>query len=182
MSDNQTIQSNKPDEQELLNNVVNALERVDIQTKQMIFSMSCGMSDLEIIRCFNQQALDAFNILMGITTRMKKEGECKVGGYKALFDNAIKINAKLPLDKFTLLILEYAPEIYSQNDDVFLNMAIPETNIKVGNEFSIFRSEMFKKLWKQMNQSDKNEMKNKIVLLTTYAHTYLYKTILSIKS
>lgn len=168
------------DNQQLLNNVVAALDRVNDETKQMVFAMSCGMSDVEIIRSFNQQALDAFNMLITITTRMKKENECKVGGYKALFDNAIKINAKLPLDKFTLLILEYAPDIYSDRDDVFLTMPVPETSIKVGNEFSIFRSEMFKELWKKMAPTDRDPVRAKIKLLTIYAHAYLYKTILAI--
>ena len=165
-------------EENQLKNVIKSLERVPQETKQMIFDMATGMSDLEIMQSFNQQAFDTFTLLIAITIRMGKEKECKVTGYKVLFDNAVKINKKLPLDKFTLIILEYAAEIYAEEEDCFLNMEVPDTNINVGNEFGIFRSEMFKKLWKIMNSKDKKDMKDNIILLTTFAHTYLYKTIL----
>lgn len=169
------------DQNKRLDNVINALDKVGIETKQMIFNMSNNMSEIEIIRSFNQSALDLFNLLMEITTRMKKENEYKVGGYKVLFDNAIKYNIKMPIDQFTLVILEFAADIYAENEDCFLNMTIPDTKLEVGNEFNLIRSEMFKTLWKNLNKNDKNDVKEKIILLTTYAHIYLYKTLLKNK-
>jgi hypothetical protein len=164
-----------------LNNVITSLDRVPQETKQMIFSMTQGMSEQEIIQSFNQKALDLFTLLIIITTKIGKEDEYKMSGYKNLFDNAIKINAKLPVDKFTLLILEFAAEIYAEEEDCFLNMSIPDTNVNVGNEFGIIRSEMFKKLWVVLNKNDKNLLKENIILLTTFAHTYLYKTLIKNK-
>jgi len=168
-------------EQERLNKVIESLDRVPQATKQMVFEMAQSMTDLQIIRSFNQQALDMFNLLDAITKRMNKEKECNIGGYKALFDNAIKINAKLPLDKFTLLILEFAAEIYAEDENCFLDMTIPDAKVTVGNEFGLIRSEMFKKLWVQLNNNDKNSLKESIIPLTTFANAHLYKTILSFR-
>lgn len=163
---------------ERLNKVINNLEKVPLETRQMIFDMSCGMSDLEIIQSFNQQSYDLFTIVAMIVKKLGKDNEFKVVGYRAIFDNAIKINNRLPIDKFTLMILEYAAEIYAEQEDLFLNMKIPDKDVSAGNEFGIIRSEMFKSLWRLLDTQDKTKIKNILIPLTTYAHSYLYKTIL----
>jgi hypothetical protein len=57
-------------------------------------------------------------------------------------------------------------------------MSIPDTKVNLNNEFGLIRSEMFKNLWLISNQKDRNDVKEIIILLTTFAHAYLYKTIL----
>lgn len=163
---------------ERLNKVVKSLDKIPQETKQMIFNMACGMNELEIIQLFNQQSLDLFSLVTEMVKKLKKDNEFKVSGYRAIFDNAIKINNRLPIDKFTLIILEFAAEIYAEKEDLFLNMKIPDKNVSAGNEFAIIRSEMFKSIWKLLENNDKNKIKETVILLTTYAHVYLYKTIL----
>nr|AEX62884.1 hypothetical protein mv_R679 [Moumouvirus Monve] len=160
-----------------LNNVIKSLERVNEETNKTVISIAGGMNEIQIIVSFNQVAKDLFNIMSRIVKETGRE-ECKTDGYKFLFEQAIKINAKLPIDKFTLLILEYAAEIYRQDEDVFLNMTIPDAKVSVGNEFGIIRSEMFKKLWLTLDKRNKKILTDNVILLTTYAHAYLYKTIL----
>lgn len=161
-----------------LTKVIESLDKIPEKTKQMIFSMSLSLRELEIIQLFNQQADDLFTLLIGITQKFNREREYNVIGYKALFDNALKLNAKLPIDKYTLIILEYAAEIYAENENIFMDMPIPDAKVNIGNEFGLIRSEMFKKLWVVINAEDKNKLKDSVILLTTYAHVYLYKTIL----
>lgn len=86
---------------------------------------------------------------------------------------------KLPLDKFTLIILEFANEIYSEEENCFMDMTIPDAKLEVGNEFGLIRSEIFKSLWKILDKNHKQIIKEKIILLTTYAHTYFYKTVMA---
>lgn len=167
--------------EERLNNVIASLDKVLPETKQMIFDMANSMSELEIIQSFNQQAFDLFTLISNIVKRMKIENEYKVEGYKTIFDSAVKINTKLPVDKFTLIILEFASEIYAENEDCFLNMSIPDAKVNVGNEFSLIRSELFKKLWKILDKKDKLVVKDNVILLTTFAHVYLYKSLLKNK-
>lgn len=162
--------------------VMQQLEKVNVETKSTIFQMSKGMSEAEIIQSFNQQASYLFNLMIAIIRRLGKESEYQVSGYKYLFDNAIKINAKLPVDKFTLIVLEFAPEIYREDENCFLNMSIPDKKCSVGNEFGLIRSEMFKNLWKIMSKDDRKAIADSVILLTSYAHAYLYKTILKNKS
>jgi hypothetical protein len=165
-----------------LENVILSLEKVPIDTKEMTFAMARSMSEIEIIKFFNQKAIDLFNFMIAVTKKLGKEQECNnVMGYKTLFDNALKINAKLPLDKFTLIILEYAAEIYAQNEDCFLKMTIPDTKVNINNEFGLIRSEMFKDLWKISGKKDREEVADIVILLTTFAHAHLYKTILTKK-
>lgn len=162
---------------EQLQVVVTSLEQVDPLINQSVKEMSDNMPEATIIRLFNQTSLDLFTIINIITDRIGKTEEYKLAGYKALFDNAIKINAKLPIDKFTLIILEFAPQIYSQDENCFLNMSIPDRRISVGNSFGFIRSEMFKNLWMVLNTSDREQVSEKVISLTTYAHAYLYKTV-----
>ena len=165
---------------EKLDKVIAALDKVPKETKQMIFDMSCGLTEQEIIQSFNQQTYDFFTCVASIAKKLQKEAEAD--GYRALFDNAVKINKKMPIDKFTLMILEYAAEIYAENEDCFIKMSIPDKNVTIGNEFGIIRSEMFKSLWKILGNEDKTSVKEIIILLTTYAHAYLYKSILKNKT
>lgn len=164
---------------ERLDNVIKSLDKVPIETRKMTLAMAQNMTEIEIIKSFNQKALDLFNFMIAVTKRLGKEKECSnVKGYKTLFDNALKINAKIPLDKFTLIILEFAAEIYAQDEDCFLKMTIPDTKVNVNNEFGLIRSEMFKELWLASGKRDHDEVSDIVILLTTFAHAYLYKTIL----
>lgn len=162
--------------------VIAALEKVPQETKELIFKMAKKLSEFEIIELFNQQAQDLFNILNTLVkkyTTSKNEKEYNMTGYKFLFETALKANIRWPVDKFTLIILEFASEIYAENEDVFLNMSIPNTKVSIGNEFGLIRSEAFKKLWIILNKHDKDILKENVILLTTYAHSYLYKTVMS---
>lgn len=163
----------------ILNNVLSALKRVDAKNVAMINQLAKTKSFDEIISQFNQNALDAFNALHRITVHMGCESTCKISAYLNLFKDAISMDSKMPLDRFTLTILEYAPEIYAQNDEVFLNMAVPDVKIGVANEFNVFRSQMFKDLWRNMSAPNRHIIRQRILLLTTYAHTFLCKTLFS---
>ncbi|MEM0354155.1 MAG: hypothetical protein QXW79_01100 [Thermoplasmata archaeon] len=164
-----------------LEKVVAALEKVDKGTNEMILKMAQDMMESEIIHLFNQTSLDLFNILQSVTKRIDTKDNHGISGYKSLFENAIKINAHAPIDNFTLFILEYAADIYSQNEKIFLNMTIPDVNVTVGNYFGVIRIDIFRKLWNKMTNTEKEMIKDKIILLTTFAHTYLYQSILKNK-
>lgn len=165
-------------EQNKLYKVINALEKVNIKTKKIIFEMVQNTKETEIVFLFNQNALDLFNILhsFGRQFNIDNESVQEISYYKYLFENAIKINIKLPINNFALSILEYAPEIYSQNEDIFLNMMIPNINVNIGDKNGIIKPETIKSLWKRMSNKDKEIIKDKVILLTMYAHTYLYQT------
>lgn len=163
--------------QQKLQNVIDALDKVPLETKQMIYDMSQNMTEKEIIQSFNQQTIDLLTLLIQITQKTKLDNKYKLSGYKVLFENAIKLNWKLPIDRFTLSILEFASDIYAENEDCFLNMTIPDAKIETGTEFNLIRSEMFKNLWRELDNNDKEQLKEKIIILTTFAHAYLYKSL-----
>lgn len=172
-------QSNNPnDNKEQLDRVIESLNRVNSETKQIVFKMAQGMNEIEIVRSFNQKSCDLFTILINLTKKYRRENDYNVSGYKVLFENAIKIRANLPVDKFTLMILEYAPEIYERDENCFLKMTIPDKKVTLNNEFGVIRSEKFKDLWKVLVQEDKENIADEVTLLTTFAHAYLYKTLL----
>jgi hypothetical protein len=164
---------------EKIQSVMESLEKIDKKTNDMIMDIVNSMSSIEIIQSFNQAAFDMFNTTHNLTVKMGIEHEYKIVGYKRLFEQATKINFQKPIDHFTLLVLEYAYDIYKGYDNCFLDMEIPDANISVGNEFSLIRSNMFKKLWKCFSEQDKEDVRDKIVILTTFAHAHLYKTIIS---
>lgn len=164
-------------EQKLIS-VADALERVDPETKKMVWNIAKQMNDTEVVVMFNQVALDFFNYMINIAKKLGKEREYGFNGYLVFFQNALKININLPIDKFCLIILEFAPEIYAENEDCFMGMEIPDHNVNVGNEFSMIRSETFKRMWTILNDTDKKTCRDKTILLTIYAHAFLYKTLL----
>lgn len=168
--------ANNNSDSKKMEKVIEALKKVPLETRQMIFNMAQEMSVSEIVQSFNQFAFDMFNTLIAITKKINKEKEYKIDGYKKIFEAAIKKDIKLPANRFTLDILLYAPEIYAEEEDCFLGMTIPDTNVSVNNEFGIIRSDKFKELWKIMIDTDKQDIKTNIISLTMYAHAFLYKT------
>jgi len=186
METKQSFQTNPDqtplDTQQLLNLVTESLNRVPRKTNVMIYQMCQKLSEMEIIQIFNQQATDLFALLLSITIKLKKESEYKISNYKFMFETAIKGRAVLPLEKFTLNILAYADDIYSESEEKFLKMTVPDTNINIGgNEFGLMRSESFKRLWEEMNKTDKVTIRSGIILLTTYAHAHFFKTSMKYK-
>ena len=121
-----------------LEKVIKSLEKVNNETKQIIFNMAKNMSELEVIQSFNQNSLDFFNLTTSITTRIGVENECKMGGYKNLYDHTLKLNVKMPIDHYTLIVLEYAAEIYSENEDFFLTKQMGDATLEVGNDLFRF--------------------------------------------
>jgi len=172
--------TNQDQEQEKMNKVIESLNNVNDNTKQLVYNMASSMNDLEIIKMFNQSSLDFFILTAQITTRMGVEGKYKMGAYKMMYDNTIKINAKMPIDHYTLTVLEYANEIYSENEDFFLKKKLGNAVVEVGNEFNMVSSDMFKNLWVKLEESDKYNIKEKMLVLTTLAHVYFYKTLMNV--
>jgi len=161
-----------------MNKIINALERVDPSTSQNIMELVENMDISEIIFTFNQTTGDLFDLLIKYNN---KYNIINLEGYYTLFKNALKINNRLPIDQFTMIILEYAPEIYANDYDRFLNMNIPDTKVSVGNQFGIIRTDIFKSFWRQLNDTEKSKIKEKLIILTTMAHVYFYKTALQYK-
>lgn len=168
-------------QQKQLQKVVNALEQVNMETQQTILQMARGMSDMEIIQLFNQESLDLFTVITDTVKSLGKENEIKFGGYKLLLENAMKLNVKLPVDNFTLVVLEFAPFIYMDDEDFFMRKTYGNGSAKleVGNEFAFITSEPYKEMWKLLDKNIKQKIKNKFLSVTIYAHVYFFKTVLN---
>ena len=158
--------------------IVDALQRVNNETTQLVMSISKEMSKTEIITLFNQSALDFFKTILEITKSIEQEKEYGINGYINLFETATKINVHLPIEQFAATILEFAPEIYAENENLFLDMHIPDAEFKAGNEFNIIKSDKFKHLWKTGTPKNKELVKEKIIALTTWCHVYFFQTII----
>jgi signal transduction histidine kinase len=164
---------NKTDEQRLAE-AVEAISRVDPDICSKIFAMSQVKSVVEIVNSFNQAARDLFAILLEVSRDNRID--YGMNGYKFMFDSAIKMNARLPLDKFTLVILKHAPEIYDEDEKNFLSMTVPDASVSVGGGFELIKSTSFKNLWLSATDEHKATIKRRVITLTYYAQAYLYKT------
>lgn len=162
---------------EELKTIVNALSQVKPQTTQIIMSLESSMSDMELAQSFNQKALDMFDLVIGITKRLGIESEYKISGYRMLFEQAVKSNVRLPLNNFYKTVLPFAPQIYTENVDYFLNMEISDVEASAENNHVLIRSEPFKRLWKntKITELERSNIKDNIILLTTYSHAYFIK-------
>jgi hypothetical protein len=116
----------------------------------------------------------------------KTKIDCGIKGYRQLFDIAISVNVFMAIDKFALIVLEFAPEIYSENDNCFLSMVIPDTNVNFGtgsgNAFGVIRTQAFKDMWIKLGTMkgglhDRDILKADVMELTCHAHAYFIKSI-----
>lgn len=171
----------KNSKSEIMKRIALALDRVTKETHEKIIDLAEGLSETEIINLFNQAAMDFFDMAITKSKELGREREFGFTGYQFLFESALKINMSLPIDKFTLIILEFAPDIYDANEEYFLSMDIPDAEIKANNEFGIIRSKEFKKLWGQIDADCKEVTKDHITSLTVYAHAYFLKLLFNKK-
>jgi hypothetical protein len=170
-----------------IENIIKVLEDVPDDIQQTVISMAKGMTVFDIVQSFNQIAQDLFDLLITITKNLKSTHKKMSGnqiltteslqGHKMLFDSGMKMNMNLPIEH-TLVILLFAPQIYNQDEECFMKMDIPDSKVQSGKEFNLIRSSEFKNLWNILNEIDKDDVKDKVILLTTYANAYFYKTLL----
>lgn len=179
---------NKDDEalrytEEKMNQVIIALEAVSSATIQTILDVAKTTPESEVIQYFNQSANDLFTELIRIMKKYNfSDKHYNIAGYQNLFNNAISVNVKLPIDKFTLTILLHAADIYDQNEQNFLDMKIPDTQIKVGNEFAVLSSGIFKEMWRKISKSDRESLKDVVISLTMHSHTYFIQKLMMVQN
>uniref|UniRef100_A0A6C0C9V3 Uncharacterized protein n=1 Tax=viral metagenome TaxID=1070528 RepID=A0A6C0C9V3_9ZZZZ len=160
--------------------IANSLKRVNDKTTQIVMDIAKQVSRQEVVSLFNQAALDFFQTVLKITQSMGQEREYGIKGYLSLFETAIGINKSMPIDQFTMSILEHAAEIYAEDEDKFLNMDIPDTEIKSGNEFNVIKSGKIKNLWKTGSPENKELVKEKVITLTTWCHVFFIQKIMEL--
>lgn len=161
---------------DVLTKIANVLKTINPETRSMVYDYSTKYSEDFIIREFNQATKDLFNLMRSIAIKIKKLPESGIDNHIFLFETALKLNVKTPIDNFTLIILEFAPQIYQEDEQFFIDLSIPDKEVNLKNEFGIIRSQIFKDLWVILEKKDKQILSQKIQLVTMNAHAFLYKT------
>jgi len=164
--------------------IVDSLKQINDETHKMVMGIANGMHKSEIITMFNQCALDFFNTVVTILKTMGQEEGREIEGYMMMFQSALKYNINLPIDACAGVILKFAPEVYTENEQFFLGLHIPNAKVKDFNKpnqnsgFGIIESDKFKKLWRVGSSADKDKVKEKLIALTTWCHAYFFKLII----
>lgn len=164
-----------------LEKIVNALQKVPDEINAEILKMANTMTEAQIITQFNQQSLDFFNCAVDVTKSMNKVKEYGFEAYLQFYHLAIKSDARMPIDQFCMVVLEFAPSIYNEDEDMFLNMNMGDAQLQEqfgNNEFSMIRSDKFKNLWKTLSVEHKNRIKDHLIHCTSSAHAFFYKSVL----
>lgn len=165
----------KAEQRDTMLRVVAALNGVDEKNKQMVRRIANGYTEIEIVTKFNQAGKDFFVLLNRLTSEAGKDYGVK--GYEKLFHHAIGLRKDWPIDKFTLLILQFAPQVYAEDEQFFLDVKIPDQQVRINNEFGIIKTEAFKELWLTTSEQNRNDLKDACLLLVTFAHAYFVKMI-----
>lgn len=160
---------------ERLREVAVALSQVEPDILQMMYDSSREMKKVDVIVNFNQKSRDLFALLNEVSRKTGRDHG--LAGYVAMFESALRINRNLPLEKFTLVILKYAPDIYSEREDRFLSMAVPDAEVSVGNAYGVIRSEAFRDIWLSSSKEHQKRIKSCVIDMTSNAHIYFYQTI-----
>lgn len=158
--------------------VLEAVEKVSDEHKQMAFELAKSIDPDGLTLQFNQSARDFFSELISLSTKKGLEKKFNFRAYNILFDTAVGLNKKLPLEKFTLSILLYAHKIFEMDEEHFLGLDIGDVKIQQGNEFGVIQSKEYQALWKTLGSDEKEPLIDQTILMATYALAYLYATIL----
>lgn len=165
--------------QEIIKDIIDALDRVDEETTDLVISLANRKSDIDIMSEFNQLSVQVLEDLERIGKKYGCEGVCNMKHHRETLEHALKINARLPIDKFSVLILLHAAEVYNEEEKYFMELPMPDVDAKAGNKFTVIKCEPFKDVWKLLDKRDKRMVVDKTILLTTWAHAYFIKNVLS---
>lgn len=160
-----------------LEKILATLSKISEKNIMMISNIASSSDLIEIVKTFNQLSSEFFNLLIIFGKQLDVEKTFGFKAYSMLFETALKINTNLPIDRFCMIILEFADMIYEENEDFFIDLKIKDYDFEAGNSYNIIRSDKFKQLWKMLNKEDQRKCKDLTLLLTTYAHAYFFKTI-----
>lgn len=169
----------KAEHAKTMSNVIKALQTVAADKQLMARRIAQGFSAAEIVSKFNQAGKDFFVLLKHIINEVGENKDYNLNGYEKLFHHAISIRQDWPIDKFTLMILQFAPQVYEEDEQFFLSVEIPDQNVRINNEFGIIKTEAFKELWLKTNDNRRDELKDNCLLLVSFAHAYFLKMIRS---
>lgn len=169
----------KAEHAKTMTNVIKALQSVSEEKQIMARRIAQGYSAAEIVTKFNQAGKDFFALLQRIIRETGSKKDYNVAGYEKLFHHAIGIRQDWPIDKFTLMILQFAPQVYEEDEQFFLSVEIPDQNVRINNEFGIIKTEAFKELWLTTTDSNRDDLKDQCLLLVSFAHAYFLKMIRS---
>jgi hypothetical protein len=161
--------------------VIESLKNVDKDINDSAITMAKTINETELVDLFNHHTNDFFNTLHTITNVLNVNKECNLHGYHSMFSSTIRVNKKLPIDHFSASILEFANDIYNENEEFFIGMNVPNKQINSGGEFNIIKTDALKNIWKKTNSGQKDIIKEKIISITLYAHAYVYKIAMNVK-
>lgn len=157
--------------------VAQVLSDLPNELKSMATEMAHSMSDVEIVMRFNQMITSLFTLIINKTKPLPNYKEFNFEIYFKLLEKSISINTSFPIERFCLIMLIFAPQIYEKNENFFMNYNL-NAHIKVSqNEFSIFESQKFKDLWHTLDVDAKNKFIDDFTLLTIFAHTYFLQRV-----
>jgi hypothetical protein len=160
-----------------IRDVIAAIKRVQPSRNADTLALSNTMTKREIVSSFNQSIFDMFEEISKFLKKYNFSGDADMASYKSLFEKATKANACLPIEKFTMSILVFAPEFYDEKEDFFLELKIPHLQVNTDTGFDVIKSELFRNLWKSMITEDKYVLRDRIMNVVLYAHCYFYKLI-----
>lgn len=176
-SNNQNTKEKERENKKILKKIIQSLEKVDSNITNTILGMAEKTSMAQVINDFNYNSLEVLDFLDYIGKKYNHTDTCDMTKHRLLFENAIQINKRLPVDKFSLIVLEHAQDIYDENEEYFMELPMPDVNAKAGKDFSMIKCEAFKKVWTSLDEEDKDLVKEKVISLTTSAHIYFIKNI-----
>lgn len=159
-----------------MNKIINSINKIDERTLQDINDLSDSMTEMEIVKSFNQCAVELYDILLKLANKHRMTKILDIDSYQILFNTSVKINYRLPIQKYVENILQFAYEIYNDKEEEILGMESSDEQINVGDQSGIIQIDIIKKLWKLLNDDDREVLKRSIIGLTTYSHAFFYKT------
>lgn len=160
---------------EKVEKLIDIIGSLDEDIKNIIDTEYANYTSDDLINQFNINSKEFLEYLNLLSVIHKKTKECNFEIYIKRLETARKSDSSLPIGIFCSTALEHIKNIFEKNQMFFLNLRIPDVEIKqIGIDTSnVLSSSFFKSLWKsELTENERNQIMDNVIELTSIAAAY----------
>lgn len=154
-----------------------AIKQISPEINAAVHQMAKTDSKQILTERFNQACRDLLQFLVPLTQKYGVYEESKIATYKMLYEKVSSIDRSIPVEGFINHVLQYAPHVYDEDIEFFMQLELPTTDVNVKGQFTVLMVDVFKSLAKKASPQEMERVVDILTSMTMTAHASFFQMI-----